>query len=295
MRLRVLTATLLMVFCLACTHAQVDDTYMTATDSAAFVGAKWQVEQLDGLELRHHHFTHQQIFASNQNFSIIIIPKGSKRSLHFAYDTLLTPTSQIAQRYDALAAVNGSFFDMGKGNPICYLRIDSTRVGQNTPAKTDSINRKYYQSGAIALDHGRVKLLSTHPSRIWEDSVGYPNLMTAGPLLIHHGHPLPMRDDRTFVTKRHNRTALGIRKDGAIVLLVADGRFKRESEGLSLTELIQVMQWMDCIEAINLDGGGSSTLYAKGHGTNGIANFPSDNNRFDHEGERPVSNIIYVK
>ena len=284
-----------MVFCLACTHAQVDDTYMTATDSAAFVGAKWQVEQLDGLELRHHHFTHQQIFASNQNFSIIIIPKGSKRSLHFAYDTLLTPTSQIAQRYDALAAVNGSFFDMGKGNPICYLRIDSTQVGQNTPAKTDSINRKYYQNGTIRLTRsGRPRFIIPDTNRLSECKLPDSNIMTAGPMLIHRGEVVPQRLDRKFVYQRHNRTALGLKRDGTIVLLVADGRAKDQCSGLSIPELTRVMRWLGCTEAVNLDGGGSSTMYIKDRGEEGIVNHPSDNGRFDAQGQRRVANAILV-
>ena len=47
----------------------------------------------------------------------------------------------------------------------------------------------------------------------------------------------------------------------------------------------------DCTEAINLDGGGSSTMYIKDEG---VINFPSDNKQHDHEGERPVSNAILV-
>lgn len=281
-----------MVLFLACSHAQVDDTYMTAKDSVAFVSANWQCEKGNGFEVRRHHFSHNQIFSSNQNFSIIIIPASQARRLHFAYDTILTETSQQAIRKNASAAINGSFFDMNLGNPVCFLRIDTTNVGINVPSKKDSINRKYYQSGCIALDKGKVKIIPTEPSRVWEERLSYADVMTAGPLLIHHGEAQPMRDDRTFVTNRHNRTALGIRKDGSIVLLVADGRFK-ESAGLSLNELIQVMQWLGCVEAINLDGGGSSTLYVKGYGSNGIVNYPSDNRKFDHNGERPVSSIIY--
>ena len=51
------------------------------------------------------------------------------------------------------------------------------------------------------------------------------------------------------------------------------------------------MLWLGCTEAINLDGGGSSTMYIKDEG---VINFPSDNKQHDHEGERPVSNAILV-
>ena len=115
--------------------------------------------------------------------------------------------------------------------------------------------------------------------------------MTAGPMLLRKGQYVPQRDDRTFVTKRHNRTALGLRPDGTTVLLVADGRFKDKAEGLTLPELERVMRWLGCTEAINLDGGGSSTMYIK---DKGVVNYPSDNNRHDHEGQRPVSNAILL-
>ena len=285
----------MMAVFLACTHAQGDDTYMTSSDSAAFVNANWNPEKMDGFVLKRHHFTHKQIFASNQNFCIIEVPAGSKRRLYFAYDTTLAETSVQARRHQAAAAINGTFFDMEKGNPVCFLKIDTTMVGRNVPSKKDTVNRKYYQSGTIVLNHGRMSLIPTQPSRVWEEKLEFADMMTTGPLLIHKGRSLEMRTDRTFVTARHNRTAIGMKKDGTLVLIVVDGRFKDKCEGLSLPELIQVMRWMGCTEAVNLDGGGSSTLYVNGYGSNGIVNYPSDNRRFDHEGERPVSNIIYLR
>ena len=118
--------------------------------------------------------------------------------------------------------------------------------------------------------------------------------MTTGPMLIQKGVPVPQRDDRTFVTHRHNRTALGIKEDGTTILLVADGRFKHQAEGLSLFELQRIMRWLGCTEAINLDGGGSSTMYVHNKPHGGVVNYPSDNGQHDHEGERPVSNAILV-
>jgi exopolysaccharide biosynthesis protein len=115
--------------------------------------------------------------------------------------------------------------------------------------------------------------------------------MTAGPLLIWHDTLQHMRDDRTFVTNRHNRTAVGIRDDGTVLLLVADGRHK-QAEGLSLTELQQIFRWLGCRDALNLDGGGSSVLWTDAYG---VISHPYDNRRFDQAGQRIVPNIIYLK
>jgi exopolysaccharide biosynthesis protein len=46
---------------------------------------------------------------------------------------------------------------------------------------------------------------------------------------------------------------------------------------------------------MNLDGGGSTTMYIKKQSDNGVVNYPSDNKQFDHYGERKVANIIYIK
>ena len=93
----------------------------------------------------------------------------------------------------------------------------------------------------------------------------------------------------SFNTNRHPRTALGKQSDGTIVLVVVDGRNERAA-GVSMTELQEIMRWLGCIEAINLDGGGSSTMVVNKK----VVNHPSDNELFDPEGERVVQNAIVI-
>lgn len=268
-----------------CLHAQ--------RDSIAFVNGNWKTDSLDGMVLHQCQFDGKQLFASNQQIFVLEIPDTSHYTLAFAHEPRRTRTSEMALKHAAVAALNGSFFDMEKHFPICYLRIDSVNLGENTPGK-DTVNRKYYQYGTLCLGGDSVVILKTDSSRRWEEALSYPNIMTAGPLLIWHDTLQYMRDDRTFVTNRHNRTALGIRPDGTTLLLVADGRFKHNAEGLSLPELERIMLWLGCSDAINIDGGGSSTMYVKGRPDNGVVNYPSDNRRHDHEGQRPVSNAVLV-
>ena len=269
------------------THAQVDRT----VDSLRVVQAQWRTESFNGYTAKRYSFGVGTLFCSAQYLYIIEIPADSPRKLALAFDSVPSPTSTLASRHDAHAAVNGTFFDMRGGLPVCYLRIDGTKLGENTPGRDDSVNRKYYQYATLALNSGRPTLLVPDSNRLSEEQMQERNLMTAGPMLLREGAMVPQRDDRSFVTKRHNRTALGVRPDGTTLLVVADGRFKHKAEGLSLTELERVMSWLGCTEAINLDGGGSSTMYIK---DSGVVNYPSDNNRHDHEGQRPVSNAILL-
>lgn len=206
-------------------------------DSIAFVNADWHPDTLNGFHFLYHHFMHRQVFNSNQCFSIIEIPSGSPLRLGFVADSGLTTVSNIATRHGALAAINGSYFDMRTGVPVCYLRIEGTELGINTPARRDSINRKYYQYATIRLTPTRKpRFLVPDSNRMAERSLKDSNLMTAGPMLIRKGIDIPQRMDRHFVYGRHNRTAIGLKPDGTVVLLVADGRHSREAEGLSLAE-----------------------------------------------------------
>ncbi|MBR4913365.1 MAG: phosphodiester glycosidase family protein [Bacteroidales bacterium] len=280
---RVATTLLSLAFAL-CLHAQ--------RDSLAFASGHWQTDTLDGMVLKQCRFDGQQLFASNQQIFVLEIPDTVRYTLAFAHEPRRTKTSEMARKHGAVAAVNGSFFDMDKHFPVCYLRIDSVELGENTPGK-DTVNRKYYQYGTLCLNHDSVLILKTGSSRHWEEGLPYPDIMTAGPLLIWHDTLQYMRDDRTFVTNRHNRTAVGIREDGTVLLFVADGRAK-EAEGLSLTELQQLLRWLGCRDALNLDGGGSTTIWLDFNDFQGVVNCPSDNGRFDHEGERGVSNAVLI-
>lgn len=64
------------------------------------------------------------------------------------------------------------------------------------------------------------------------------------------------------------------------------------AHGMAIAELSEVMLALGCIQAMNLDGGGSSTAWVKNHG---VVNYPSDNKQFDHNGERRVANAIVIQ
>ena len=55
------------------------------------------------------------------------------------------------------------------------------------------------------------------------------------------------------------------------------------------------MGWLNADDAINLDGGGSTTLWINNYQENGIVNFPTDNKKWDHEGQRKVANVVLLK
>lgn len=114
-------------------------------------------------------------------------------------------------------------------------------------------------------------------------------ILGAGPRLLAAGQPLgesePGFNVQTFYRARHPRTALGWRADGRFVLVTVDGRQPRKSVGMTILELAALMGELGCVEAINLDGGGSTTMVIK----NKVINSPSD-----ATGERAVSDALLL-
>ena len=108
------------------------------------------------------------------------------------------------------------------------------------------------------------------------------------PLLLAEGRPVLDRVPSiraAFALERHPRTAVGVRGDGRVLLVVVDGRQPGHSEGMTLPELTGLLLELGAANALNLDGGGSTTLVVAGK----VANRPSD------PVERPVTNALVVR
>ena len=84
----------------------------------------------------------------------------------------------------------------------------------------------------------------------------------------------------------HPRTAMGYTADGKLIILAVEGRRPGKAEGASLPDLAKILLEFGCVEALNLDGGGSSCLLINGKET--IQ--PSDK-----EGQRAVPAVFIVK
>ncbi len=91
---------------------------------------------------------------------------------------------------------------------------------------------------------------------------------------------------RTFAENRHPRTAVAKLRDGRFLMITVDGRQPGVSEGMTLQELAEYVITLGAIDAINLDGGGSTTMYLDGK----VVNTPSNNDAV----ERKVSDAVIV-
>ena len=100
-------------------------------DSLAFAHAQWTVKKLArGVKLKQCWFSHN-LFGANQNISLLEIKLNRKNRLDVeAEPQTLQATSVFGSQHDALAAINGNFFDMKNGGSVDYIRMDGKTMSE---------------------------------------------------------------------------------------------------------------------------------------------------------------------
>lgn len=167
---------------------------------------------------------------------------------------------------DVVAAVNADFFDMfGDCRPSGLCVKDGQVV-----ANADS-DRPFFgvtKSGRPVIGGGKEL-----PVMIGELSQAVSGL----PVILRDGELFECMPAEPFGSVRHPRTAVGIRPDGTVIVLVIDGRIPSYSNGASLTDTALLMKRLGAANALNLDGGGSCTfLVTDGSGGFELLNNPAD-------------------
>ena len=109
---------------------------------------------------------------------------------------------------------------------------------------------------------------------------GGPRLVRDGRISVESGRE-DFKADHS--QRRHPRTAAGVKPDGRVVLVTVDGR-QACSVGMTLDELARLMLDLGCRDAVNLDGGGSTTMWVRGE----VVNSPCNGS------QRPVGNALLV-
>jgi len=199
-----------------------------------------------------------------------------------------------------LLALNKQVIE-GKGkDTLTYTHVLSSAFGMQKNGRMDiaytytdsNSNQVLYQQNPMAPIKNKNAKLS-----LKEDALA--NLkkwkldwaVGGGPVLVKEGTIfITNNEEKKFagkaITDHHPRTAMGYTKDGYIILLAVQGRMKNIAVGTTLTETAQIFLDLGAVEAINLDGGGSSCLLVNGKET--IK--PSD-----PTGQRPVPAVFFVK
>lgn len=225
-------------------------------------------------------------------------------------------TSTIAAQAGAYAAINAGYF----GTNVSYSLVlkNGELLSPNVASVTRSAGTYYPTRAAFGITEDRTfdmtwvyhigSFIYSYPQptpntvtepapqptpsyppggKIWEnirDAVGGgPRLIKSGEIHITYTEEV-FFDSGIEGFSRQPRTAVGYTDDGRIILFVVDGR-QTASVGMTLQEVAETLLELGCIEAINLDGGGSSTMIVEGT----LINRPSGGTW-----QRPVMSILAV-
>lgn len=192
-----------------------------------------------------------------------------------------------------------------KGRKVAEIVVQKDKVSAvlprskgNTPIPADGfvcvINNKKpafelpHEDDHVSIQFSSTRLDGTDTTDAWN---AQDFLLASTPLLLKDGEIISTLASKTsgFYTERHPRTALGVLDSGMLVLVVVDGRSKN-AQGFSILELANFMKQLGCCHALNLDGGGSSTMVLNG----AVINKPSGREYGLVKKERPISTALLV-
>jgi len=262
---------------------------------------------------------HQEVFAVDYDLS------KTNYQVKLVYCSPRAVASEIQKKYNAVATLNANY-ELGSIY-MRYNGSDVTMLPNTTIGDTGVPNWKSEaafwcdgngkmgivfagsakRNGAITdIAGGTVADAVTRQRRYYmsRSKTDYPSFCTSAPMLVNDYEPmgenfcdytitaaevnkLNGEDPERHQRVRHPRSAVAITENGHFIMFAVDGRIK--SAGMSARELTKfLVKWFNPQYAINMDGGGSTTLCVEGQGDSQthVVNYPTDNNTYDHAGER---------
>lgn len=221
-----------------------------------------------------------EIQAKNFNSKILEVSNpeklvtGFSRQIPEANET----TSEIAKDNNAVCAINAGGFKLegtnGKSSPSGIIIHDGNIIYSDS--KNENTNMDI-----VGFDNNGKLIVGKHTLEELKQT-GIKEAVSFGPALVIDGKPQITEGDGGLGVGP--RSAIGQKKDGTILLVTIDGRSK-ESPGVTLLELQNIFIQFGAINASNLDGGSSSTMYYNGNIINHLS---------DALGERKVPSAFVV-
>ena len=228
------------------------------------------------------------LFDSEQSISFVCFkPDAFQTQIVSAEREAADSTGALCQRYDAFAGINGSYFNMRELTALTFIKDEGTVVFAD--------NQAQQADGLVAVQGSSVRIIPTEGIALDGDDLPEPDVMVSGPILLQNGKSQTIYikpEMERFYMQRHPRSLIGRDERGAIWLITVDGRAEGKSEGMTIAELKAFAVNIGLVDALNLDGGGSTTLWVR---PAGVINHPCDNHSFDACGQRIIPNAILVQ
>jgi hypothetical protein len=231
----------------------------------------------------------------------VVLNDGATTTLHVATHDLRrtvprvvrlpapTPLERWCREHAVAEAIVGGFFVRPVGTPLGELRTSGiARPSRPFDAPWADIRACLHVVGGHVALAQRDALPPEPPG----------DLLQAGPLLVRDGVPCVAGDvegfsagygqfDSDITAGRYPRAAIGLAPRGRLLAVACDGRADDEA-GLTLAELAEAVVALGAHTALNLDGGGSTSLVCAGR----LRNVPREDHGIELAGGRPVSTVI---
>lgn len=240
---------------------------------------------------------------------------AGKNDIKLVYYYPSVATSEAMAKEKAVGAINA-----GYELASIFVKVAGQTYGSIKNAYIANVVPQWKNEGALFIDGDNVNIaycckgMKLSAQRQYYLSCTQPNIISSAPMLIDDFEPVGEVFAKTDLTHeqilalnsedpirhqgvRHPRTAIAKTEDNHILLITVDGRREGVSEGMTARELtIFIKNWLKPQYALNLDGGGSTTMCVKGQGdaSSNVVNYPCDNGKFDHDGERVRDTHICV-
>lgn len=224
---------------------------------------------------------------STANLVVANIKAGKWRLVPVLSDKTNT-TSHVAANFSASAAVNGGYFNLNDGVSASYVVSEGKVIADPHNNKALTSNPKLHAFLPQIFERSELRILKQQNKKeakptvlqIANHSQAIPKGMVlvdslqAGPrllpqLTLEEEGFLRKQADGTYVDaiggkKPAARTAIGITTDGhALILTVAGKGQDPESTGVTLSDMADLLKRLGCTEALNLDGGSSTSMYVR--------------------------------
>lgn len=230
-----------------------------------------------------------RIDLTDPTLAVRVLPGGAKLEPKSRFPTQLETVKAVMDREKLLFAVNGDFFSVAPPATTGPM-ADPKRYIVGRPAfpqghaVTDGVvwHRTEKELPVLLIDaEGQVVL-----KNIRAIPQGARQVISGNHMLVWNGKALIEHDE---AETRHPRTAVGITADGkTLIVVVVDGR-SITARGMTLGELAGFMLAQGADDALNLDGGGSTTMIHRDPDGSKVINSPSDGSL------RPVVNVLGVE
>ena len=284
-----------------------------APSAAQSFGDGWEIKTVAEGVTYYHFFGLDEVSGSPQQvFAVDLDLSNPRYALRFSHSNPSETTSDVFLRNRAVVAMNACYEASST-----VIKVDG-RLWSCMPFDTvfEMPVPNWKSEAAVYTDGGRDvrirfdgKGLDIAARRAFYASCTEANIFSSAPMLIDDFDPIGERFADSTLTEeallqleyedpvrhqgvRHPRSAVAKTADNHLILIVVDGRRPGLSEGMNARELTRfLVRYFRPQYALNMDGGGSSTLCVRGEGDERthVVNYPTNNKLYDHAGERKVN------